>query len=175
MAGEASSSKHHATAADAQTVFMKPPKIDRLQKLVFYSYDINFEVLKRMSRYLSAPTNELYSELAAIQYDLIQIRRDLLVLKYSPSQPRIPAGNPDGAQWSGGQGEEQGDMPQKPEPGAMRLSARRISREREAFCEQQYKRDTFHCTMVGLVACHSQAMLRYSNCLNSRQVPPLNY
>ena len=42
-------------------------------------------------------------------------------------------------------------------------------------CEEQYAKDTFHCNMVGLRACHSQAAQRYSACLNQQPIPPLNY
>jgi len=44
-----------------------------------------------------------------------------------------------------------------------------------AECEAQYKRDTFHCTMVGLPGCHRQAAQRYAACLGGTQIPPLNY
>jgi hypothetical protein len=44
-----------------------------------------------------------------------------------------------------------------------------------AECEAQYRRDTFHCTMVGLPSCHRQAAQRYAACLGGTQIPPLNY
>ncbi len=44
-----------------------------------------------------------------------------------------------------------------------------------AECEGQYKRDTFHCTMVGLPSCHRQAAQRYAACLGGTQIPPLSY
>jgi hypothetical protein len=47
---------------------------------------------------------------------LLELRRDLLVSrspwpiasKYNPDQPRVPAGNPDGGQWTSGGGGEEG-------------------------------------------------------------------
>jgi hypothetical protein len=44
-----------------------------------------------------------------------------------------------------------------------------------AACEEQRMQDEFHCRMVGLSSCWAQAMLRYSNCLQGRPIPPLNY
>jgi hypothetical protein len=89
---------------------------------------------------------------------------------FNPNQPRVPAGNPTGGQWTDtGAGEftngERNTLG----------SLRRISSDREAECEAQYERDIFHCRMVGVPACYEQAALRYSNCLVGRQIPPLNY
>ena len=42
-------------------------------------------------------------------------------------------------------------------------------------CDDMHRRDLFHCKMVGLPSCYAQAYLRYTNCLNGRQIPPLNY
>jgi hypothetical protein len=44
-----------------------------------------------------------------------------------------------------------------------------------AECKAMHDRDLFHCRMVGLRPCYAQAYLRYSNCLEGRQIPPLNY
>jgi hypothetical protein len=43
----------------------------------------------------------LYAELAAERMRLALVK---LVLKYSPDQPRVPAGNSDGGQWTGAGG-----------------------------------------------------------------------
>jgi len=45
----------------------------------------------------------------------------------------------------------------------------------QAECDDMHRRDLFHCRMVGLPSCYAQAYLRYTNCLNGRQIPPLNY
>lgn len=39
---------------------------------------------------------------AEIKLDILHLRR--LLKAYNPNQPRVPAGNPDGGQWSGGGG-----------------------------------------------------------------------
>jgi hypothetical protein len=38
------------------------------------------------------------------------------------------------------------------------FAIRQISRAREQIGKDHYQRDTFHCTMVGIHACHAQAM-----------------
>jgi hypothetical protein len=114
--------------------------------------------------------------LQAIEIEVLTLKRGLLLRKYSPDQPRVPAGNPDGGRWTGGSGSSlDGSLPASRRIDRPQLATRRLSRAREQFCEDQYRRDTFHCTMVGLPGCHAQAMLRYSNCLAGRPIPPLNY
>jgi hypothetical protein len=88
---------------------------------------------------------------------------------FNPNQPRIPRGLSDGGQWTIAGGEALNQEP------TVRIAARRISPAREAECEEQYSRDIFQCRMVGLPECYAQAALRYSNCLQGLQLPPLNY
>ena len=49
---------------------------------------------------------EFERELLELRWLVKSLRTDLLLLdlrhKYSPSQPRVPAGNPDGGQWTSG-------------------------------------------------------------------------
>jgi hypothetical protein len=68
------------------------------------------------------------------------------VIKYSPGQPRVPAGNADGGQWTS----DDGGATRHSTP---RLAARRISPAQEAECEKQYEQDLIECRMVGLSAC----------------------
>jgi hypothetical protein len=88
--------------------------------------------------------------------------------KFDPNQPRVPSGNPDGGQWTGGNAQASSQQ-------ATRIAARRISPAKKAECEEQYASDKFHCQMVGLPGCYAQAMLRYANCSQGLQIPPLNY
>jgi hypothetical protein len=90
--------------------------------------------------------------------------------KFDPSQPRVPAGNPDGGQWT-----DTGAGSITSEESLSLSGARRISSGLEDLCWNQYMRDVFQCRMVGLRACYEQAALRYSNCLVGRPIPPLNY
>jgi hypothetical protein len=51
---------------------------------------------------MSLEAARLYSDWAALKMKLALVR---LMLKYSPDQPRVPAGNSDGGQWTGAGGE----------------------------------------------------------------------
>jgi hypothetical protein len=94
--------------------------------------------------------------------------------KYDPNQPRVPAGNPDGGQWTEtGAGSATNSTTK--EESLILSGLRRISSGLEDLCGNQYMRDVFQCRMVGLRACYEQAALRYSNCLVGRPIPPLNY
>lgn len=98
----------------------------------------------------------------------------LIGSKYDPGQPRDDHGRwTDGGDSQAGNADdiENAITDQRP----LINVARRISPALEARCLDQYARDTFHCTMVGLRACHAQAALRYSNCLRELPMPPLNY
>lgn len=118
----------------------------------------------------SALASDFETELLRLRREWEFVRRDYYARKFDPNQPRAPAGNPDGGQWtSGGEGAAGG-------PSSTDLSAaRRISPAVEAACEAQYKQDIFQCRMVGLRACYQQAALRYANCLAGLQIPPFNY
>lgn len=88
---------------------------------------------------------------------------------FNEEQPRVPKGHPDGGQWT------RGGFAGRVMGSRSIVAASRKRPGLEAECEDQYRRDIFHCNMVGSPACYSQAMLRYSNCLAGRQIPPLNY
>lgn len=131
-----------------------------------------------MWKFRTAPNevDEIRLALQGIEFEVLMLKRELLLRKYSPDQRRVPAGNPDGGRWTGGSGSSvEGSLPASGRVDRTQLATRRLSRAREQFCEDQYRRDTFHCTMVGLPGCYAQAMLRYSNCLAGRPIPPLNY
>jgi hypothetical protein len=144
------------------------------------------------------------AEIAAIRRDLDVLARGVRKLakelpalvmaelkKYSADQPRVPAGNTDGGQWTSGSkagtdapstSASSGDAKSgggQPTNGVAqqttRVAARRISPAREAEWEAQYAQDIFQCKMVGLMACYAQAALRYANCLQGPPLPPLNY
>jgi hypothetical protein len=97
--------------------------------------------------------------------------------KFSSDQPRVPAGNPEGGQWTNGGGASgSGSTVKTPtaetsKPGAH--IAARISPEREAECELQYRQDTFICNTIGTASCWRQAAFRYSQCLIGGYIPPL--
>ena len=114
----------------------------------------------RSQRPMAVPKNlETRIEIMRAVHKLMaELATDSGVQKFDPDQPRVPAGNPDGGQWT-----SEGVQPAG--RGAATLVARRISPAREAECEAQHARDIFQCKMVGLPACYEQAALRYANCL----------
>jgi hypothetical protein len=93
-------------------------------------------------------------------------------------QPRVPAGNSDGGQWTaegaaGGQVRLAG-----PSSGANTTeisAARRANSILQIRCDALYALDTIVCNRAKSRACHEQASLRYSNCMSRRPIPPLNY
>lgn len=100
-----------------------------------------------------------------------RLRTLVLREKFNPDQPRVPAGNPDGGQWTGGSSESTGasDLPSSDAIAGM------SSRALRAACEAQFDRDIFQCRMVGLRSCDDQAYQRYAACLARQQIPPFNY
>ena len=102
--------------------------------------------------------------------------------KYSPDQPRVPAGVPTGGQWTseggGGTGAPSSTATTGIKPSAAgskprTQTASRISPQLEEQCELQLRQDKFICNTVRSRACHGQAMLRYANCLRGLPIPPL--
>ncbi|MBS0536895.1 MAG: hypothetical protein JSR72_22790 [Proteobacteria bacterium] len=92
---------------------------------------------------------------------------DVYERKYREDQPRVPSGSREGGQWTG----EGGSATEKPGP---RIAAR-ISKARQQECEFMHRQDLFICQAVQMRTCYGQAYLRYSNCLEGRQIPPLNF
>ena len=118
--------------------------------------------------------------------------------KYSPEQPRVPAGSREGGQWTN-DGANAGRTFSKPprgntEPTAgsgrsdprvlsdatqdnyykpgTRVAAR-LPPGRAAECQFQYRQDTFICNLIGTRSCWAQAAFRLSQCLIGGYVPPL--
>jgi hypothetical protein len=73
------------------------------------------------------PINDLRRELAALEREFRFVRQCIRDRKYSPDQPRIPAGNPDGGQWAGGSDTEADVSVESSRPPSTRLASRRIS------------------------------------------------
>ncbi len=95
---------------------------------------------------------------------------DRLLRKYSPNQPRIPAGNSGGGQWTG----EGGANGAAPNNNSVQLAAQSVQ-----FCNNQLIIDNLKCNSVQpawyRAACRSQAMERYAACLTGRPLPPLPF
>jgi hypothetical protein len=90
-------------------------------------------------------------------------------LKFDPHQPRVPAGNPDGGQWT------LGDTTTELSARMRTQLATRISSTRQQECDLQYRQDTFKCNLIGTAACWRQANFRYAQCMIGGYVPPLYF
>ena len=88
-----------------------------------------------------------------------------LVVKYSPKQPRAPAGQPDGGQWV--------------EWDHSKDSAGLYNEANRAKCEAQYESDMFQCTFGASgrsrQACREQALVRHNLCMKDLPIPDLIY
>ena len=106
---------------------------------------------------------------------------DRIEHKYSPDQPRVPAGSSEGGQWTSGGvggGSSGGATGSSPNVGSGKVRIRigaRISRQREQECEIQYRQDTFICNTVGTRFCWEQAAFRRAQCLRGLYIPPLYF
>jgi hypothetical protein len=88
---------------------------------------------RRLLAALRAEVDELKGALA---------RRRLEESKYSPTQPRVPAGNPRGGQWtdrSGGQSQDQTRAPGSRSRWAMSTSATLAGRANSAICSRLHR------------------------------------
>lgn len=110
------------------------------------------------------------ADAAAARFSSALARAELELREYDPDQPRLPAGQPGGGQWTS-EGEPPGGLSRI----EALVAAARGRRNTEAFCEALYEKDLFQCRLVGISACYAQAMKRYAACLSGQPVPPLNY
>jgi hypothetical protein len=113
------------------------------------------------------------SQLLRFKSSLERIRREIFARKYDPNQPRVPAGNPDGGQWTSGTGGEGTTN----DPMESYAAARRRGRSL-AYCLRQYAIDGLHCNSLEPSQkrpCWAQASERLGNCIAGRPIPPLNY
>jgi hypothetical protein len=104
--------------------------------------------------------------------------------KYSADQPRVPSGSLAGGQWTsdgGASSVADGSNDSHVMSDAMsgnfykpgQQFAARISPQRRAECEEQYRKDTFICNLIRTESCWSQASFRLAQCLIGGYVPPL--
>lgn len=105
--------------------------------------------------------------------------KDRYSRKYDPDQPRVPAGNSDGGQWTS----ETGALDSQVEattttilPAPYLLAA---SKPSAAYCWNQMQIDMMYCSSLSpksvVAACRAQAMERYSACLTGKTLPPLPF
>lgn len=102
--------------------------------------------------------------LRQIQYSivadkLVRSARELFdrIEKYNPDQPRVPAGSPDGGQWTSNGSRVAGQW----------------NPENYAKCELQYERDILQCRMMPWNPfCEDQALSRRTACMKDLPIPP---
>lgn len=103
--------------------------------------------------------------------------------KFDANQPRVPAGKPNGGQWTseaGGINDPRVISDATPGndwiPGAQYAAGPKRS---EAYCWNQLTIDNLRCSAVfpapRRAACRRQATERYANCLTGKDFPPLNF
>ena len=91
---------------------------------------------------------------------LLSLQLEALLRKYDPGQPRVPAGQSTGGQWTS--------------DGVLVAGAWNKSNYDK--CEAQYESDMFQCRMtVWSPACSDQAMRRRTACMKDDLLPPFNY
>jgi hypothetical protein len=91
------------------------------------------------------------------------------VEKFDPDQARVPAGNPDGGQWTDANG-DQSNGSSNPQ---IVVAARNKALETE--CDAQYDRDIDLCNIVRTPLCYQRAMARYNACMREEPLPPLRF
>jgi hypothetical protein len=160
------------------------PNVSRIAITPPPTYEKRLEVMTTFCALVAEDNKQLAwrrAEVTALRCELEEIKRDLRrahrdwvsqtpsairarILKYDPDQPRIPAGNPDGGEWT------TGDTPNSATQG---LRPALAARSNAAECDLQYKQDTFICQSVGTPLCWASAMERYAACLAGHQIPAL--
>jgi hypothetical protein len=103
------------------------------------------------------------------QSNAVVAKRSLLK-DFDPDQPRVPAGNPDGGQWTSG-----GGAAENQDNGNTNTVAAARPKPTELECDAQYERDLIICRMLRSSACYGQAMARYAACISGRPIPSLNF
>lgn len=138
------------------------------------SVPLRVEAKYLRERQPSEPIEDLAERLAFSGYvrtgEVPSIRAiaETLDLKFNSDQPRVPAGSPEGGQWTDGGGGSGGGqnyapLPHGPIPALLDE------------CWLQLEKDKQICTRLKNTFCHRQAMFRYAACLNGDPIPPFPY
>lgn len=107
----------------------------------------------------------LIDRIAALRVLLKALILHRHLVKYSPNQPRAPAGRPDGGQWIDSHSSVKVAGP--------------FNELNRAKCEAQYQSDEFQCTFVSSArsrqVCFEQARSRHTSCMKDLPIPDLTY
>ena len=102
------------------------------------------------------------------------------LLKYDPTQPRVPAGQgSNSGQWTKDTSSDSNSAPSRsngaPTAAPSNQTAVAAAGGIDAVCEALYQIDLVTCRAKRSRACYAQAAERYSACLAGTQIPPLNF
>ena len=120
---------------------------------------------------------QMRRELAVLRADWMLTLRAHYARKYSPDQPRVPAGSREGGRWHQRLAVISDATPNNDwRPGAQYAASQKRS---EAYCWNQLTIDNLRCSAAfpapRRTACRRQAMERYANCLTGKDLPLLNF
>ena len=114
-------------------------------------------------------------DLLAIRSSLLDLKTHLIATqmlsflrKYRPDQPRVPAGNPDGGQWTDDL------VSQVPAPARIQVAGK-WDLSREAECNEQLRLDEELCRAAGSRTCWSLTQPRWAACMKNDYVPTLRF
>ena len=107
------------------------------------------------------------SSLLDLETQLIATQMLSFLCKYRPDQPRVPAGNPDGGQWT--------DDLVSQVPSARIQVAGKWDLSREAECNEQLRLDEELCRAAGSRTCWSLTQPRWAACMKNDYVPTLRF
>lgn len=113
------------------------------------------------SHRLATGLRQATSGLAELRLQIAAGRLFEALLKFDPNQPRVPAGTPEGGQWTTtGGAARQSRVAGKWDPG------------KYDECEAQYERDILQCRMVPWNPfCVDQAISRRTACMKGDPIP----
>lgn len=104
------------------------------------------------------------SSLLDLKMHALSLQIQSLLSKYRPDQPRVPAGNPDGGQWTFGEANVESIH-----------VAGRYDPARAELCDAQLQLDEELCRMAGSAKCWSLSMDRHAACMKGNFVPKLRF
>jgi hypothetical protein len=133
------------------------------------------------TRHRERDCREIKYQLAAARFEAALIRHAYACRKadFNADQPRVPAGSPEGGQWTAEGGSAGNATEVAPAPGeTVDMSAAGPKRS-AAWCWNQMHIDMLYCSTLfpawRVAACRAQANERYAACLTGKPIPPLPF
>lgn len=104
---------------------------------------------------------EARSSLLDLKMQIVGLQIRDILRKYRSDQPRVPAGNSDGGQWT------------DDHSGGHSRVAGKYDPKRAAICDLQYDKDIELCRMVQSGLCYQMASERRAACMKNNFLPNL--